>query len=185
MTEATMIEAIDLLTRIKQWEDEEISGIVSSRQGLPINWGEIAKYGLLKRAASENRRAIPLVNARFSADPTKVSPDLDLDFIGSPIEGDDIEVSGHISRSTLWLVDGDFRQLQTMQRLLVNTQDGRRRLVDVYSDPVSGMCEEGYPNVAATEPSRAQQVLNLAGEGFDIRGWVEIPEIDTGVLPQY
>jgi hypothetical protein len=95
-------------------------------------------------------------------------------------------VTGHISNSTLWLMNSRKNQLQTMMRLGA-TKGELKFVFDVYSDVVENAYnrKESTLKIRETIPSRTQYITNLINEGYEILGWVNIIEITSRKVPTY
>lgn len=106
------------------------------------------------------------------------------------MSGESLDVTGHISHSTLWLTDEKTNTMQTMVRLLVEGDKGKQ-LIDVYSTPVHPgftRVEGGghRANIDATEPSRELNLLrHVEANHLEVLGWVPIPEIPAHQVPSY
>jgi len=104
---------------------------------------------------------------------------------GKQLKGVD-GVTGHISNSTLWLLNSKRNQIQTMVRLGV-TKDGKKFLFDVYSEVIENAYDpaECTLKVAETTPSRTEHIKSLINDGYEILGWIDIKEIETQQIPSY
>jgi len=188
-TELTIPAVEEYLKQLEVWDKQVIPQIKNERGILPRNWSILLRDGLIGVAQRENPRLVPLVNARFGADLTITPQDLEAKPVGQPMSGEDLDVTGHTSLSTLCLINEKANTMQTMVRLLVEGDRGRE-LVDVYSSPIHpGFIKvegEDYSNINATEPSRALNLLqHIEANKLQVLGWVPIPEIPAQQVPSY
>lgn len=173
--------AVQFQSVIDEYRREGYKSMKKPGQPLPANNATLLKEYLLNRVTTENPVYLPLVKAKFGA-MSEVMP-TEKTKRGGPMDGT-LSISGHISGSTLWLIDGDKNRLQTMSRLLVE-KDGKELLVDVYSNPLENGIDKESIDIEGTIPSRNARVLELAKEGYAIKGWVSIDEIYKEKVPQY
>lgn len=180
----------EYLEQIDRLEKEGFDKIRNPQGSLPQNWGKVVKEFMVAKAGAENVKLIPLIKAEWETPISVDTQQLKLSPIGKPIEGPNLDVTGHISESTLWLIDSSENTMQTMTRLAINGPDGME-LVDFYSTPVYPgfvKTEDGHmANVQATEASKARNILAYfeSNPSKEVLGWVPIHEIAEHKVPSY
>lgn len=189
--EITLEKLQEDLSELDQLTQNKLAVLRRDHGGILFEGWELAlRTQLLKRAREENPDLIPLIMANYSIDRRylyKVNPRPSK--VNEPMNGANLSVTGHVSRSTLWIIDEEKGLLQTMRRLLVEDQSGERRLIDVYSLPVPLYRierEMELINVEAAEPSLMLKLLNyVTANKLEILGWQPIAEIGSETMPSY
>lgn len=174
------------LAQLRQWDTEIRFGPLES----PFASDVYVQEQLLRRAYKEDLRLRPLILAELSARRDLVAQAFERRPVGEQMQGENLIVTGHISNSTLWLINNASNTMQTMVRLLV-AENGKLSIVDVYSDsvsPISVPDEDGNEriNVLETEPSRALRILQyVESQNAAVLGWIPIEEVDKDQVPSY
>jgi|WetSurSiteA1Bulk_404760.scaffolds.fasta_scaffold00244_4 hypothetical protein len=180
----------EYLEQIDRLEREGLDKVRNPQGSLPQNWGKAVKDFMIAKAGAENMKLIPLIKAEWEAPISVDTQQLKPSPIGKPMEGAELDVTGHISESTLWLIDSSENTMQTMIRLAVKGPEGTE-LVDFYSTPVYpgfAKTEDGrMANVQATEASKARNILAYFESNplKEVLGWVPIHEIAEHKVPSY
>lgn len=188
-SELTIPVVEEYLEQLDLWESEDVNKVRSDKGVLDHDWGLKLRDILVARAKKENPRLVPVIMAEYSTDSSDVSPETNRVAVGNQMSGQDISITGHVSESTLWLVDGKENSIQTMVRLVVSGQEGAS-LIDVYSKPVHpGITKEhgaGMANIKGTEASRVRNLISyVENNHLEVLGWVPIPEIAEHKAPSY
>lgn len=175
---------------IKLIEDAKEEIMHKMPRPLPWSWESLLYARLREELHHTGALVLFILDAEYSARKDLVHANIKRQKIGEPMHN--AEIDGHISSSTMWLFNTAADQLQSMVRLLV-AENGSLKIIDVYSDPISPICNpddlrEGWTRVQIekTELSRTNRLLQYAEtEGSKCLGWLPIPEIHAQKLPSY
>lgn len=177
--------ARDLAIMVK-WQEFRIT---TAAQGLllPPNWSDIYRREMIRQVSFEDRRAIPLVNAQFEADP-RIKSNLGPVSLGQRMH---TSIFVEMTDDCLAVFARPFTDsVQTLRRVLASENGGARQ-VDIYSDPVSpGLVHsadgELALNLLGTEISRSFRLLKYTWmTGSEILGYIAIPQVPKASSADY